>query len=149
MKNSRELTFPEIQSPEEAVRYLLRVRFAECLSLQHSLFEEDDGTIHAFRLSCKRLRYAIERLDDDAPELRPVGKFLTQMADELGFAHDCVVLAKLSLSYSAPLVAQRAKRDRADYITRARRLWRRAFRDKGTFSVLAAYTGFKWELPAP
>lgn len=148
MRNARELTFPEIQTPEEALQYLLRVRFAECLSLQPSLFKDDDEAIHAFRLSCKRLRYAIERFEESEAELQPVAEFLTRMTDELGFAHDCAVLAKLSLSYSAPLVAERAQSDRERYINRARGRWRRAFRKKGVFGILAARTGFHWDLAA-
>ena len=148
MRNARELTFPEIEMPEEAVLYLLRVRFAECLSLQPSLFKNDDKAIHAFRLSCKRLRYAIERFEESEAELRPVAEFLTQITDELGFAHDCAVLAELGLSYSAPLVAQRAQADRERYIDRARGRWRRAFRKKGVLGILAARTGFNWDLPA-
>lgn len=148
MRNARELTFLEIETPEEAVLYLLRVRFAECLSLQPSLFKDDDEAMHAFRLSCKRLRYAIERFDESEPELQPVAGFLTQITDELGFAHDCAVLAQLSVSYSAPLVALRAQADRERYIARARGRWRRAFRKRGVLGLLAARTGFRWETRA-
>jgi CHAD domain-containing protein len=148
MKSARELTFFEARTPQDAVAHLLRVRFAECLSLQTSLFKEDDEALHAFRLACKRLRFAIERVDDNSRTLRPVAEFLTQMTDELGCAHDCVVLAQLSLSQGSPLVARRAKRDREWHVARASARWRRAFRRKGVLGLLAAQTGFHWETRA-
>lgn len=147
MKNARELGFADIESAHDAIAYVLRVRFAECLSRQPALFSGDDEAIHGFRLACKRLRYAIERWDEELPQLQSIAKFLSHMTDDLGVAHDCTVLAERSHDAETPLVARHALRDRDRYVRHARRVWRRAFRRGGGFEPLADYTGFNWELP--
>lgn len=149
MKDARELRYRGAQTADEAISFLLRVRFAECLEREPGLLSHDDEAMHALRLSCKRLRYAIERFADRLPDLEPAVEFLAQMTDALGLAHDCVVLAERSRQIGASLVELRARRDRDRYVAHARRLWRRAFRKKGALGALAAHTGFTWELPAP
>lgn len=141
------LRFDGAQNIEDAISLLLRVRFAECLELQPALFAEDDEAMHAFRLACKRLRFAIERFEEQLPELQPVAKFLSHMTDELGSAHDCIALGEHASKCEADIVALRARRDRDRYVAHARRVWRRAFKKNGTLSALANYAGFTWELP--
>jgi CHAD domain-containing protein len=147
MKTARDLTFPGLASPDDAMRYLLRIRFAECLEKQRALNDSDDEALHGFRLACKRLRYAIDRTPEPGVDLRPVGELLSTMTDELGAAHDCVVLAERAAKCNADRVARRALQDRNRYVRRARRLWNRAFELNGTFAVLAGFTGFHWSLP--
>jgi CHAD domain-containing protein len=147
MKDAVELRFSFVADAEQAQRHVVRVRFAETLQRQSSLDGDDDEALHAFRLACKRLRFALERLDSQSPDLKRAQALTTRLTDELGFAHDCAQLADLALENSAPLVAARARRDRDRYVARARRLWRHGFRTTGEFEALAEYAGFAWSLP--
>lgn len=139
-----QLRFPSVETPEQAQRHVVRVRFAECLQRQHALDDGDDERVHAFRLACKRLRFALERMEPMAPELERAASLLSVLTGELGDAHDCARLAEYALEHGAPLVAERARRDRARYLSRARRLLRHAFRANGEFAPLASYAGFTW-----
>lgn len=144
MKDPREISFSDIASPDEAVRHVLRLRFAECLEKQRALGGGSDDEVHAFRLACKRLRYAIERFDQSKDALAPAAKLLSNVTDELGAAHDCVVLAGRAAGCGADLVAQRALLDRDRGVARGQRIWRRGFKSGGAFAALAEYTGFTW-----
>lgn len=144
MKEPLALRFNTVADAAQAERHIVRVRFAEALHLQSALEKGDDEAVHAFRLSCKRLRFALERLNDRAPALKPAGKLLSMLTDELGWAHDCAELMELAGETQAPLVAERAKRDRDRYVLRAKRLWRHAFLPAGEFAELARYAGFSW-----
>ena len=141
----RTIEFDGVTTPEEAIREILRVRFAECLAQQTALAAEDDETMHGFRLACKRLRYGIERFAEEHPELQPAAQLLSQMTDELGAAHDCVVLNERADKSGASVVRFRTKQDRNRYVKRARRLWLAAFRNGSPFGELARYTGYTWE----
>jgi CHAD domain-containing protein len=143
MKNAIELHFGSIANVADAERYIVRVRFAEVLQRQAAL-DGDDETLHAFRLSCKRLRFALERLQEQSPEIQRAQKLIGQLTDELGEAHDCARLAQLACEHDAPLTAVRARRDRDRYVERAKRLWRHAFRSAGELKALAGYAGFRW-----
>jgi CHAD domain-containing protein len=131
----------------EAERYVTRVRFAECLQRQSALDGRDDEALHAFRLACKRLRFALERLEQAPADLDRAIALFGRLTDELGFAHDCARLAELAAESDAPLVAARARRDREAYVRQAQRLWRRAFGTQGEFAALAHYAGFTWSVP--
>ena len=128
----------------QEMRGVVRVRFAQCLRNQAALSGEDDEALHAFRLSCKRLRYAIERLEPAPAALEPAAKLLSALTGELGCAHDCSELAAYAVRCGAPLAAPRALADRDRCVARARRLWRRGFLDRGEFAALAEYAGFTW-----
>lgn len=145
MKDAHEIEFGGVAAPEEAIREILRIRFAECLAHQAALAGEDDDAMHAFRLACKRLRYAIERFAEEHPELQPSAELLSRMTDELGAAHDCVVLNERAEKTGADVVRFRTKQDRNRYVKRARRLWLSAFRNESPFAKLANYTGYTWE----
>ena len=147
MKDPLQLRFPPSETPAHAQRHVVRFRFAECLQRQHALDDDDDERVHAFRLACKRLRFALERMDPQLPELKSATALLSVLTEELGFAHDCARLVQVAGEHDAPLVAARARRDRERYLTRARRLWRHAFRTNGEFAPLASYAGFTWSLP--
>lgn len=146
MKDALQLRFTALDTPDKAERHVVRVRFAECLQCQPALEGEDDELVHAFRLACKRLRFALERLDSPSPELKRATSLLSTLTDELGWAHDCARLAEVAAECNAPLVTARARRDRGRYLTRARRLWRHAFRTNGEFAALASYAGFSWSV---
>ncbi|HKU66728.1 MAG TPA: CHAD domain-containing protein [Candidatus Baltobacteraceae bacterium] len=146
MKNAAELRFTSVADSSQAQRHVVSVRFAETLSRQSALEADDDEALHAFRLCCKRLRFALERLDPQSPEMREARTLVGRLTDELGWAHDCAELAKLAHEHRAPLTAARARRDRDRYVARAARLWRHAFRTSGEFEALAQYAGFTWSL---
>lgn len=146
MKAAREFPAVTTENPREVVRELLRLRFAECLERQSALSGNDDEALHAFRLACKRLRYAIERSPQDLAELQPAAERLSQMTDELGAAHDCVVLAGLANKHGAQHIASRARHDRNAAVKRAIKTWQQSFRRDSPFAPLAAFTGFTWSL---
>jgi len=98
--------------------------------------------MHAFRLACKRLRYAIERFDPQVTGLQAAARTLEVMTDELGAAHDCVVLAELARSKRSRTVARRAWGDRDAHVANARKIWHSAFASNGAFEALAAYAGY-------
>jgi CHAD domain-containing protein len=146
MKGACEIDFAQAGEPEEAIRQILRVRFAECLTHQAALSGEDDEYMHEFRLACKRLRYAIERFSEEHPELEPAAQLLEQMTDELGAAHDSVVLHQRAEKAGADVVRFHTRQDRNRHVQRARRLWQSAFRAESPFATLAAYTGYTWKI---
>ena len=141
------LRFSGVTDGAQAQRCVVRVRFAEALRIQSALESSDDERVHAFRLYCKRLRFAIERLEAPPPGLDRAAALLSKVTDELGFAHDCAQLIDLAKETPAPLVQARAKRDRDRYVERAARLWHQAFAADGAFAPLAAYAGFSWSTP--
>jgi len=147
MKSPVELQFSSVADAAQAQRHVIRVRFAEALQRQSSLDGDDDEALHAFRLACKRLRFALERLDSQSAQLKRAQTLATRLTEELCFAHDCAELAQLARENQADLVAARARRDRDRYVACARRLWRHAFRTTGEFEALAEYAGFTWSAP--
>jgi|SRR5579884_644995 len=149
MKAARDLTFPGVADAGDAIRYLLRVRFAECLAHQNALNDDDDEALHAFRLACKRLRYAIDRTPEPGIDLKAVASVLSNITDELGCAHDCVLLARRAAKCNADRVARRALQDRNRCIRRTQRVWSSGFETDGAFAPLAQFTGFHWSLPGP
>lgn len=144
MKTALELRFASVPDVAGAERHVVRVRFAEALQKQSALDGNDDDATHAFRLACKRLRFALEREQPQSADLQRAAKLLAVLTAELGGAHDCAELAELANACGAPLVAARAHRDRDRYVARAKRLWRHGFRARGEFAALAAYAGFTW-----
>ena len=146
MKSALELHFASAAAPEDAQRHIVRVRFAEAMRKQSALERHDDEALHAFRLACKRLRFALERMQPQPPDMKRAQTLLSRLTDELGWAHDCAQLALLADECGAALVAARARRDRDRDVIRARRLWRHAFRTTGEFGQLAAYAGFTWSV---
>jgi CHAD domain-containing protein len=147
MNQPLQMRFPAQQTPRQAQRHVVRVRFAECLKRQADLADGDDERVHAFRLACKRLRFALERMEPRDREMERASALLSALTDELGNAHDCAGLIEYAAQCGAPLIAERARRDRERYLSTARRLWRHAFRTNGEFAPLAAYAGFTWSLP--
>ncbi len=112
-----------LATPMDAVRASLRRHIADCIERQAAFGSDDDDALHAFRLSCKRLHYVIERSPGDLPGLDPLAKLLARLTDALGVAHDCVALRARARACNAPLVALRAQHDRDVRVRLARRLW--------------------------
>src|SRR5579864_4415452 len=106
---------------EEYAGGIIRRHLGECFRLQPALDSNDNDAVHEFRLACKRLRYAIERFEVSA--LAAQAKVLSGITDELGFAHDCVLLAKIARKAGASAVTWRAMQDRSRYVKRGRALW--------------------------
>jgi D-alanyl-D-alanine carboxypeptidase len=106
---------------EEYADGVIRQHVAECFRLQPALDSNDNDAVHEFRLACKRLRYAIERFEVSA--LAAQAKVLSGITDELGFAHDCVLLAKIARKAGASAVTWRASQDGSRSVKRGRALW--------------------------
>ena len=123
LKSAPEPSAAPRAAPREAVRAALRRHLADCIERQAAFESDDDDALHAFRLSCKRLHYVIERSSADLPELDPLAKLLSSLTDALGIAHDCIALSARARACNAPLVALRAQHDRDVHVRLARRLW--------------------------
>lgn len=102
---------------------ILHGHFTECFQKEASLFSSDDDAIHEFRLTCKRLRFAIERFQ--LPQQQPLASALAEITDELGSAHDSTVLTKRARKLDAGAVAWRALQDRSRHMKKARESWLR------------------------
>lgn len=107
----------------EAARVIVHTRLADVLSRAPALQGAEDETLHAFRLACKQLRYALERLENVSPALSRADGVLKEIAQALGASRDCVVLAKRAAACEAPHVEARALRDRAAQLAHARLVW--------------------------
>lgn len=145
-KRGRIPDLSSADSAQSAIQALLRLRFAECLEQQGVLAGNDDEAIHAFRLACKRLRYAIERWPEELAQLQPAAELLSNVTDELGSAHDCVIIANRANESNATLVARMAESDRRRFMARAIARWRSGFRAHGAFAGLATFTVYRWSL---
>lgn len=142
MNRGRDLAFDSSANADEALRLAIRVRFAEALEAQSSLYGSDDEAIHAFRLCCKRLRYALERVDAKELGLEGPAELLERVTDTLGAAHDCVVLGERARELECYMLPRRARRDRDAYVAEARALWRGGLAPGNALEALAVYAGF-------
>jgi CHAD domain-containing protein len=126
----------------DAELHVLRTRYAEVMNEEPWLASgDDDETLHAFRLTCKRLRFALERVEVAHVVLRRAAALLSEVTDELGKAHDCTMLAELAKDERAPFVAAQSRRDRARHVSRAQNLWHDAFRANGALLALNEWFG--------
>src|SRR5438270_7632154 len=119
-KTARAITFDAQWVPLEAIEHIFAVRFAEALALSASLNGEDDEAHHAFRLSCKRLRYAIERSETQIFGLKETAEWLSSMTDALGEAHDSVVLIEEAKTCGANGAVRSLQNMRDSAVTQAR-----------------------------
>lgn len=113
------------------------MRFAEVLALSDALAAERDERHHAFRLACKRLRYAIERNDPQLLGLEGTAQWLSEMTDALGEAHDAVVLHDEALEAGAPRTAASLRKTRQEALHNAHTIWKTAFAPGGRAEPLA------------
>ncbi len=136
---ARPITFAVEESPSDAALRALAIRFSETLLLSDALDEDQGPRIHDFRISCKRLRYAIELFRDTLPPpFRHAGGVLSQLQDVLGEVHDCDVLDALAEHSGADRLRRRIARDRRRKLDAARRLWRSSLRHNGELQSAAA-----------
>lgn len=106
---------------QEIANRIVSQHVSECLRLQRALDSTDNDAVHEFRLACKRLRYAIERFE--LPARAADAAVLARITDELGSAHDCVLLGRLAKKAVASAVAWRAKQDQSRHMKNGRALW--------------------------
>ncbi|MDP9111160.1 MAG: CHAD domain-containing protein, partial [Candidatus Eremiobacteraeota bacterium] len=126
---------------DEATYRIVTVRTAEVLASSQD-FSVNGKRLHAFRLSIKRLRYALDRFALSLPQFADAGEYLESLGDELGDAHDLLLLEDFAVRYGAGLLLERASADCNAAIERAALLWRTAIAPRGQFAELLAYVGF-------
>ncbi|MDQ6823343.1 MAG: CHAD domain-containing protein [Candidatus Eremiobacteraeota bacterium] len=124
---------------DEATYRIVTVRTAEVLVSSQD-FSADGERLHAFRLSIKRLRYALERFAVSLPQFAGAGEYLEALGDELGNAHDLLALEDFAVRHGAELARSSADCDAA--VERAALLWRTAIAPRGPLAGLIAYVGF-------
>lgn len=109
---------------DRIVERIVAVRLAEARALAGQLQHRQSAGLHAFRIACKRLRYALERFESLDPSFEKAAIRLAQVQDELGETHDRDVLLAV-LPPSMGETQRRLLKERDDCVTRAKRLWRR------------------------
>lgn len=135
-KSGRAIDFDERWVPLEAIEHIFAVRFAEALTASAALSGEDDDAQHAFRLACKRLRYAIERNEIEIFGLNRTAEWLASMTDALGEAHDAIVLHAEAETCGAKSAARSLLKLRDTSVADARRLWTSGFEPGGAAQPL-------------
>jgi len=109
----------------ELARRVLRTRVCEVLRLAGGLQRRDQPGLHAFRIACKRVRYALERFADLEPTLETAVKPFAQLQDALGEAHDRDVLLSI-LPVAMEQTEHRLTGEREACVDRAVGLWAQA-----------------------
>lgn len=109
--------------PDEVVRRVLHTRLREARALADGLMQRDRQGLHAFRIACKRLRYALERFCDFDPSLGPAAERIALLQDALGEAHDRDVLLAI-LPPAMATTERRLQAGRETCVDRAIALWR-------------------------
>jgi CHAD domain-containing protein len=142
---ARNIDLSDACGVEDAMRRIAIVRFAEVLTLIPALKSGDVQQLHALRIACKRLRYALERFTPREPSLLEGATRLRQLQDALGKVHDCDVLLE-ALGPALRASAQRIRTDRSEALARSRALWRDAFAPYGPFEGLMRFTGLGYGL---
>jgi CHAD domain-containing protein len=113
------------ETPEAIARRIVHVRWDEARALAGGLQSQEMSGLHQFRIAGKRLRYALERFEDDDPSLRDGAELLKRLQDALGETHDRDVL--LTILPPAMVATQRRLRaERERYLDEAVALWNAA-----------------------
>lgn len=113
-----------VADPAEAIGRALDVRLREARDLEGALVAREPRALHAFRVACKRLRYALDRVETPPGAAVPPFECLAELQDALGQARDCDVL----LGVLPPTMKQTQRRlleKRQAHVDRARALWER------------------------
>lgn len=112
---------------QEVAQRIVRTRWREARALSSGLEQRDMKSLHQFRIAGKRLRYALERFQEDDPSLHDGAQQLAQLQDALGEAHDRDVLLAI-LPPSMPQTQSRLQTERERYVDDAVALWGKAER---------------------
>ncbi len=102
---------------------IVRARMDEARALESALVARDERGLHDFRIACKRLRYAFERMDTTQTRTAGAAAAFAQLSEALGEAHDRDVL----LAILPPTMGRTQRRllsERASYVDRASALWK-------------------------
>jgi CHAD domain-containing protein len=129
----RRIHLRNVRRMRDAIACILRVRLSEALDLAPALANGEPAALHAFRIACKRLRYAAERFAARDRELTPAAERLAQVQDALGEVHDRDVLLAI-LPPTIPETERRLKAERSEFAEQASRLW------EGVTPLLSRYT---------
>jgi CHAD domain-containing protein len=106
----------------EAMLHVVGARLAEAGDHAAKVDRTDCDAMHAFRIACKRLRFALERLATHNPLLDAGAAHVALAADALGEVHDCdVLLAELPESMPKTRATLSANRERC--AARSLALW--------------------------
>jgi CHAD domain-containing protein len=109
----------------ELARRVLQTRVNEVRRLAGGLQQRDQPGLHAFRIACKRLRYALERFEGLERSLEPVAEAFAFLQDALGEAHDRDVLLAI-LPVAMVQTEHRLRGEREASVDRAVALWTQA-----------------------
>jgi CHAD domain-containing protein len=109
----------------ELARRVLRTRLREVRALAGGLERRDQKGLHAFRIACKRFRYALERFDELETSLKAPAKSFALLQDALGKAHDRDVLLSI-LPAAMAQTEHRLRTEREADVDRALVLWAQA-----------------------
>ncbi|MGA7202585.1 MAG: CHAD domain-containing protein [Candidatus Cybelea sp.] len=109
----------------ELARRVLHTRLREVRSLAGGLERRDQRGLHAFRIACKRFRYALERFNELETPLESPAKSFALLQDALGEAHDRDVLLSI-LPAAMAQTEHRIRTEREAYVDRAAVLWAQA-----------------------
>ncbi len=139
---ARRVSLDGLLTPQSARQRIVSVRFAEVLQRATAFSNGTAAALHALRIACKRLRYALELFEKDLPALHGAAQRLRQMQDDLGNVHDCDVLIETATRCNAAHLLRRLQRDRERHAVRAKALWMDGFSPGGPFAELVAFTGF-------
>lgn len=139
---ARRIALDGLLEPQSAMQRIISVRFAEVLEQAGALKDQRPQTLHALRISCKRLRYSLELFGPVLPRLKPASQRFKQLQDELGAVHDLDVLTLIAKSCKAEHLERRLQKDRERHAVRAKALWMDAFQGGGPFAELIRFTGF-------
>ena len=126
----RRVDLSDAREPRDVLERVVRVRTAEAADLAFALQTRDKRDLHALRIACKRLRYALERFEPLDSSLQPAAERLAQIQDALGEAHDRDVLLGI-LPPTMPETERRLLAEREALIDRACALWTLAQRERG------------------
>lgn len=137
---ARTIDLSEAASPQDAMRRIAIVRFAEVLALAPALRRRRSQDLHDLRIACKRLRYALDHFARRETSLFDAVTRLSQLQDALGDVHDRdVLLRDLPSGMHKTALRLRAKREAS--LDRACALWHDAFAPYGPFDGLVRFTG--------
>ena len=137
---ARPIDLSEASSPQDAMRRIAIVRFAEVLALAPALQRRRAQDLHDLRIACKRLRYALEHFAHNEPGLLQAATRLSQLQDALGESHDHDVLLR-DLPSGMHKTSLRLRTKREASVDRACALWHDAFARYGPFDGLVQFTG--------